>query len=1196
MTKLSHVINTGATGGQDWTLRTNVYQTADINSIDDTNGTGAGTVLTAIPSPFARLHLFQTAFEMVQSNDSPNLANKKSNHDGFNVGTQRKSSRYHEMVSHCLDVWEIMFRFNQISAALKANGKTLAFVPYNIATNMAALVGSADWRHQNVAKTITAFLTAGQINANFNLLPNGDLYFIKIDNTVIGCTSPLTLFFTPEDIISNMRIAGITLNRLDGSAYFTTVVPLHQRGNDFQEYVHRFISAYIRNTPAIANRIKPFFDYTQESLKYLQQTNLILHNTIMGYYTGNFNPNQFTNTYIPVTSDGNTLQSIGLSIYQDNNNIIPNSSFFMDSTKLRVVPNSIPMVLVGGTDFPGWQYWTQTFDKSNVKNQIPYSDNQSLNTRTIPGIPQQYPCLYVNDFLEDKLVVLPYPNNGRFFFNGNLDNPTQSPESYLLPIKDTYFEYFTIDDLKKNIKISKKNGSVDGRPMQEYVEVALTIPLKRGNIVLTRKYVHTPSADNNENLGSFHKAKVTFSVFPFVLAKNSTSIQTTDGQFNQPTIAKTNAYRFSDLYKVMVNYIDPIDKIDFYVNYQPIPFDGNLGFQGKRVYSHLKRIPLTETTAIAEGGGVDVWTVEKTHFDYVKLQFANSVSGLIIPNWIIKTIGTNQNNFTAAIDFGTTNTHVELHEGALIDFDNETTIPTPISFTNQNEDCIIGYLGEFKSRDDIFIPTVISGQIGTGSIKFPTRTATIEQKNFQGKLSVFENISICFRYAKASIPQNEASLLKTNHKWNIQKGNTASEQRVQAIFEELLLLLRTKILLKGGDPSKAKVVWFYPLSMTIYTHGTLDRLWKDFFDKFFNPINTTNLHSITESEAPYYYIAGTLPDLDKSSVLSIDIGGGTTDYVFFANDKPQKAASVYFGANILYGTGYVQIKTPDNQNALMKAYINTCRTSLNALQDNSSTKSDVTGMFQNFSSNGNSVDFINFLFVNEHVFKFTDALGKDEKYKVLFLLYYGAIIYHAAHMMLIEKIACPQYIFFSGNGSRLLKILDPSTSQGTLNEFTKHLLNHFKEITPNYFKGVKMEGNQPKEATCKGGIYSLVKDKTHRPKPFVISGDKENKFKDKTYEEVLQDSSIKQSVKETVMDYIDLFIKLSKELNYPNKFGIKIKDYNIIRGEFEKNSIIYMDNGIQMLRKDDINNPLEETLFFYPFIGAIYALGFALQD
>ncbi|HRK28410.1 MAG TPA: hypothetical protein PK239_14135 [Chitinophagales bacterium] len=1178
MTKLSHV-TTGVISGQDWIAR-NIYTIPDINSIDDTKGAGASSILTAIPSPFARLHLFETAFTMVQSSDVPNFANKTSNHEGFrqNSTNPRVPSRYHEMVSQCLDVWEIMFRFTQISAALKAQGKTLAFVPYNIQTSMNTMQSSINAAHKNVANTVSTFLTAGMQTANFNLLPNGNLYFITIDGIIIGCTSPLTLFFTPEDLLKNLSNLQITLNRSDGSAYFTTIVPLHKRDFNFQEYVHRFISAFVKNNPTLTGRIKPFFDYTQDSLNYLQQSDLTSFNNLSNIYILNYGQKQFNNDYNAVISNGNQLQSIGIVLYEDKNVLIPNSGFFIDNTKLRagVTHSPIPMVLVGGKDFAGWQYWTQPFNNSNVKATIPYSDPLPLDQRIIPGVPQQYPCLYVNDFLEDTLVILPYANDGTFFFNGNLINPDSKPESYLLPVKDAYFEYFSISDLMQGIKITRGNGFVDGK-MQGYVEVSLVVPLKGGSIQLERKYIATPSANNKENLGNFQRTTASLAVFPFVKA-----------------IDETGTYKYNDLFKVMVNSIAPIT-IDFFVNYKTILFDNSTEFQQGRVYNYLNRIPRNDTTTnVGGGGGIDVWTVENTHFDYVKLQLEGGNSGLLIPKWIERKIKAISNKFTAAIDFGTTNTHIELLEGDIQTDGNGNDANThePLSFTNKGQDCVIGYLGEYTRRDEFFIPTIISGDIGTGKVKFPTRTTTIEQKNLNSALSLFSNISICFLYSKLPVTL-DYSLIVNNHKWSIRKEDQRAEERVKAIFEELLLLLRTKILLKHGDPSKVNLVWFYPLSMTKFAYGILAQTWSDYYKKIFIPSNG-KVYPISESEAPYYYISGKLHDLDRSSVLSIDIGGGTTDYVFFSNDIPEKATSVYFGANILYGTAYVKSITHDNQNRLMIKHLSKSREKLNALSDGSSTKNNLIAMFSQFNPNSKSVDFINFLFTNDYIFKLTETLRNDGKDNMLFLLYYGAIIYHAAQMMLLEKIKCPQYIFFSGNGSRILNILDSSLDKTTLNEFTKKILCNILEDANN-FKSIKAEIEKPKEATCKGGIFLDVKQKTKRPTKFIIAGDNDNSCRDKSYEEVLSSNDIKQGVKVNVMNYVDLFIKLSKDLNFRNSFNIQISDYDFIRSEFEQNTLTYIDNGINLLRKDEMDNSLEETLFFYPFIGAIYALGFQLE-
>src|SRR5688572_18165158 len=56
--------------------------------------------LNSIPTPYARMHAFQTAFEIV-NREGP------SSHDGETI--------YHQLVSDCLDVFEILFNYNQIN-------------------------------------------------------------------------------------------------------------------------------------------------------------------------------------------------------------------------------------------------------------------------------------------------------------------------------------------------------------------------------------------------------------------------------------------------------------------------------------------------------------------------------------------------------------------------------------------------------------------------------------------------------------------------------------------------------------------------------------------------------------------------------------------------------------------------------------------------------------------------------------------------------------------------------------------------------------------------------------------------------------------------------------------------------------------------------------------------------------------------
>ena len=77
---------------QDWSQSTGI----DPASFDPENiafGRGASKAGTSIPSPMARLELFDTAFQIVASD--------RGNLDGNTI--------YHQLVSDCLDVFQLLF-------------------------------------------------------------------------------------------------------------------------------------------------------------------------------------------------------------------------------------------------------------------------------------------------------------------------------------------------------------------------------------------------------------------------------------------------------------------------------------------------------------------------------------------------------------------------------------------------------------------------------------------------------------------------------------------------------------------------------------------------------------------------------------------------------------------------------------------------------------------------------------------------------------------------------------------------------------------------------------------------------------------------------------------------------------------------------------------------------------------------------
>jgi len=104
----------------DGWFATNPYDANRIKHICDTIGGGNAVTKmgTSIPTPFARLVLFNTAFEQLR--------------------TQDDNSVYGRLVSECLDMIEFVYNF----------GNDITLKKWNIANEIAALKTSNDTKQQ----------------------------------------------------------------------------------------------------------------------------------------------------------------------------------------------------------------------------------------------------------------------------------------------------------------------------------------------------------------------------------------------------------------------------------------------------------------------------------------------------------------------------------------------------------------------------------------------------------------------------------------------------------------------------------------------------------------------------------------------------------------------------------------------------------------------------------------------------------------------------------------------------------------------------------------------------------------------------------------------------------------------------------------------------------------------------------------
>ena len=95
----NNVANAGTNFQIDWaTIDPNTFQVKNIDKIVDLSGANVKRRVTAYPTPIARMHFFDDAFQFV-----------------FNTNRLIGNTVYHEAVSHCLDIWEILFNFDVFS-------------------------------------------------------------------------------------------------------------------------------------------------------------------------------------------------------------------------------------------------------------------------------------------------------------------------------------------------------------------------------------------------------------------------------------------------------------------------------------------------------------------------------------------------------------------------------------------------------------------------------------------------------------------------------------------------------------------------------------------------------------------------------------------------------------------------------------------------------------------------------------------------------------------------------------------------------------------------------------------------------------------------------------------------------------------------------------------------------------------------
>lgn len=1046
---------------------------------------------------------------------------------------------FHKMISDTLDVGEIFFNYDRLSSKVE-------IISWNPSPMINALASSEDDGQKCYANALKKFIDADGKSYNFDKLQN--IYLLNYKNgpqqlNIIGATSPASVFFS-------------TANKID---YINDI----QFGSDFP-FDNNYQPLYKRNPEYIKfwfilkNSISGFSRLFQEVNHYLDMTyNVITDNNLKSQLRTINDPSVagFSNISVQDSAQINQVEVLGYLLFQQKASLQSiKSEFTINSSKQ---PNSTVLVLPveSGNVYAELKYTTAKWGNTN---KAPYMDPQAdLNLRKLPNDYTQHPYLTISDFLEDSLIVVPHSLNDKSFLAVNNFSYLPKEKTYLLPLKPLFFEYFSIDDLRDGM-IEFENVGVDS------IKATLRIPIlgngRVDNIEYSRIY-YTGSAEvsETENDGGIIEEN-DFKDFEILVIPNIRFPKGVTPDYRIATIAPFANRAELKFFK------------DGKAIQTPNPIVRNTSFN---------MVPKSQTYVLGE--------------DLECLQvMKQGCKGILIPTFE----NTNTaNNIEFSVDLGTSNTHIEMV------LNNKHTQIHPFGFTQAEQLQACAFLptyvnrgGKSYQKDLIEILQVIERDFLPLEVKsesdynFPTRTVLSYGEKTDWNHSVIpwasSNISLPF----GKLNPLQYNKYETDIKWS---GSGNSEVFVESYINNLMFLIRCKALIVGADVKQVPVTWFYPTSMAPRRLAAFSQAWQNSYDKYFGG---SALKCMTESLAPVLYFFNRYAT--ATDLVTVDIGGGTTDLAFASNKNVQYVSSFRFAANSLFEDSFSSVNP---QNGIVD-YFRTIYESLNI--------DELTGLLNEFDSQPANMASTFFTLKDSPIVKrasldsktvdFNQLLFSDDNFKIVFLTFYTAIIYHIAQIIKVKDLKLPRHIAFSGNGSNIVKALVTTNKQGLdiLSNYTKTVL----EMVSNKSYGSGMleilgfdQGESPKRATCRGGF--LDEGNSTSPQKIVYkSADNTLITANDTYE-IVDDQYIDKVVSAVTSFYDFIFNKVSNKVNLYDNFGISMKSLKIAKENYNADIKTYIRKGVELQKAEQIgSDEIAETFFFYPIKGALQTISQKIKD
>lgn len=952
-----NIIQRGAASDFKWTAGPGRITSADLGSIGEQR-TDNGGALNALPTPFARFYIFKEAFRRVleEKNDKKKQAGRA----------------YEQLVSNCLDVFELLYNKKYHENLWKSSGRQIIIKEWNYDSDLITLKNKVP-------------ILGGAVESYFkDDLGEKKLFFIilleKGKEYLLATSSPLTGFVTPPDLdLKEVRdeekggsakkmvfvgdnyaaLEASPLRRKGSGKYFHDIQLFDKRPADFKNYMYNFLFG---DGGSVEERYRELRDYIQ-SFK---------------------SDPDIKNTW--------SSQSLADIYSTDNSQLVVNG-----------------VLLKTNEDLESINYFADAVFK------VPYR------------------------LASSKFKTLDYIN----------DNPNRTYD-YLLPLSPQALDVIGAQDFEA--KCQEKNKAV---------EISLKIKGKEFKKTFRAEDAAVKTGEGIIIPLTTAKINFDFALFPNVLSSNE----------------EENNY-----FKVLVSAFDDNDRRTFTVENLNVEFykadNGSYRLIEVATDSSFKSgirpaIVRSQQSVKAECG-TKYYEVFNSSFDVMLVSAivdTREYTFALFPKWD-RAVASNK-TFDYAVDFGTSNTYISRREKGTMNEPQQLKMDIPIvSYLHDKKGSVQqnqvtcwedNTPAPFKAAFGTeFVPPFIDGD----AYKFPIRTALCFTGEDSSKIALFDNSNIAFFYEKSKPIDNQRII--TDIKW------AGDENTLRTFIRELLLIIKADMLQENATISKTGIIWFRPLSLKDSERDMFEKIWNEESKTILNLESTKEqIKCYTESEAPYYYFNAKDEYKSVESVAIVDIGGGSTDFVYFQKGEPQIANSVHFGCDVMWGNAFDQFKN-SKKNGIFNRYKETIGFQTQILKELNSL------MVNN--SESTTQDIINFWISNNAETKIADKLKKDFSYA--FAYHYTATIYYLASMLKANGLEYPRTVTFSGNGSRYIdqyltsnvEILTDITHLIMSKVFGKEIAN-IQLVLPEIRK----------ESTCYGGLYH--KESTAKPKAIVYYGD-----------------------------------------------------------------------------------------------------------